>query len=178
MLIKNTEDRFGIVTILFHWIMAILLIGLVSVGLYMSDLPIGVQKLKLYGLHKEFGILALMLVMLRVVWRIQNMNPSLSSLPWFERTAARIVHWAFYGFMFALPISGWLMTSAANLPPSFFGLFLLPALVPPNQEQMHLFQQIHEYLAYGLIVTFCLHVLAALKHHFIDKDNILRRILS
>lgn len=178
MQIKNTEHRFGLVSILLHWIMAVLLIGLVVVGLYMTWIPVSLTKLKLYGWHKEFGILALMLVMIRIVWRISQRLPSLSSLPWYEKIAARTVHWAFYGFMFALPISGWLITSAAGLPVSFFGLFVLPNLVVPNEEQRLLFQEIHEWLGYGLIATFCAHVGAALKHHFINKDDILRRMLS
>lgn len=178
MHIKNTREHFGIVTILIHWLMALLLIGLVILGLYMTWIPIGAQTLKLYRWHKEFGILALMLVIVRFTWRLYNVNPSLSELRPFERIAARGAHWLFYVFMFTLPISGWLMTSAADLPVSFFGLFLLPNLVSANEESRLLFQEVHEWLAYGLIITFCLHVSAALKHHFINKDNILRRMIK
>lgn len=177
MQIKNTNQRFGLVTIFLHWVMAILMIVLVILGLYMVRIPISELKLNLYGWHKELGILILMLVMVRIVWRINNTNPSLASLPLLERIAARSVHWIFYLLMLALPISGWLITSAAGLPVSFFGLFVLPNLVSPNEEQRILFQEIHRWLAYGLIVVFCGHVGAALKHHFINKDDILRRIL-
>lgn len=178
MRIKNTSNHFGIITTSLHWVMAILLIGLVILGLYMTWIPISPQKLKLYGWHKELGILALMLVMIRIVWRLRNINPSLSSLSPLERLAAHTVHWAFYAFMFAIPISGWFITSAAGLPVSFFGLFLLPNIVPANEEQRLLFEEIHKWLSYGLIATFCAHVAAALKHHFINKDDILRRMLS
>lgn len=178
MHIKNTQDQFGIISILLHWVMAILLIGLVCLGLYMTSIPISAEKLKLYGWHKEYGILVLMLVIVRITWRLSNMNPSLASLASWERKAARAVHWAFYGFMFALPMTGWLITSAAGLPVSFFGLFLLPNLISSSDELRNLFEQIHEWLAYGLIATFCLHVAAALKHHFINKDDILKRMLS
>lgn len=178
MQIKNTKDHFGIIAILLHWIMAILLIGLVILGLYMTSLPLSAQKLKLYGWHKEFGMLVLFLVMFRIVWRIGNVLPSLSSLNAFERTAARMVHWAFYIFMFALPITGWLITSTAGLPVSFFGLFVIPTLIAANDNLRPVLEMIHEWLAYGLIALFSLHVLAALKHHFINKDDILRRIIS
>lgn len=178
MLLKNTENRFGLIAILFHWIMALLIIGLLILGLYMVSLPIGLEKLKLYGWHKEYGFLVLALVLFRLIWRLINITPSLSSLPWFEKIAARLVHWAFYAFMFALPLSGWLITSAAGLPASFFGLFTLPNLIPPNAALLGLFSEIHKWLGYGLIFTIFLHICGALKHHFIDKDNILRRMIS
>jgi cytochrome b561 len=178
MQLKNTNDHFGVITIFLHWIMAILLIGLVIMGLYMTWIPWSTTKLQLFGWHKEYGILALFLVTLRIIWRIQNVLPALSSLPTVERIAARTVHWTFYLLMFAIPLTGWLITSAAGLPVSFFGLFVLPNLVSSNQETMLLFENIHKWLNYGLIAIFCLHVSAALKHHFINKDDILRRIIS
>jgi cytochrome b561 len=177
VLIKNTENRFGLIAILLHWIMAILIIGLLALGLYMVSLPISLEKLKLYGWHKEYGFLALGLVLFRLIWRLINITPHLS-LPWFEKIAARLVHWAFYGFMLAMPISGWLITSAAGLPASFFGLFTLPNLIAPNEELRLFFEFAHKWLGYGLIATICLHASAALKHHFINKDDILRRMIS
>ena len=178
MRIKNTEEHFGLISIVFHWVMALLLIGMVILGLYMTGVPISAQKLKLYRWHKEFGILILMLVIVRITWRLSAVNPSLAALPTWEKLAARTVHWLFYLFMFALPISGWLITSAAGLPVSFFGLFLLPNLIPADENSRLLLEGVHEWLAYGLIATFCLHVAAALKHHFINKDDILRRMIS
>ncbi|MFU8798017.1 MAG: cytochrome b, partial [Gammaproteobacteria bacterium] len=146
-------------------------------GLYMTGLPIGMLKLKLYGFHKEFGLLVLMLAMVRIVWKIGNISPLLpASIPPWQQRAAHAVHWAFYGFMFAIPLSGWAMTSAAGLPPSFFGLFLLPSLLPPHQEQFLFFQMVHKFLAYGLIATFFAHVGAAFKHLMINKDGIFGRI--
>lgn len=177
MRITNTEDRYGVLAIFLHWLMAIILIGLLALGLYMVDIPIGIEKLKLYGWHKEYGLLALALVIVRLVWRLVTITPSLQ-LPLWEIIAARTVHWAFYGFMFAMPITGWLITSAAGLPVSFFGLFVLPNLIAPNEELRILFQEIHEWLGYALIATIVLHASAALKHHFINKDDILRRMLS
>jgi cytochrome b561 len=177
MRITNTENHFGIIAILFHWLMAILVIGMLILGLYMADLPVGLEKLKLFGIHKEFGILILMLVIVRSMWRVSNITPYLTMPKW-EVIAARTVHWAFYIFMFAMPISGWLISSYAGVPVSFFGLFVLPPLVSPDKNLMRLFQDIHGWLAYGLMLTIILHVLAALKHHFVNKDDILKRMLS
>ncbi|MFZ2315913.1 MAG: cytochrome b [Gammaproteobacteria bacterium] len=176
MQITNTVNSYGLVTKLLHWIMAILLIGLLALGLYMVSIPISYQKLKLYGWHKEYGLLALGLVIVRVIWRLLNAVPELS-IPWWEKLAARIVHWAFYFLMFAMPLTGWLVTSAAGLPASFFGWFVLPDLVAPNQDLLDVFEELHEWLGYGLIAVIVLHTSAALKHHFINKDNILRRML-
>ncbi|HEV2613616.1 MAG TPA: cytochrome b [Gammaproteobacteria bacterium] len=178
MLIKNTQTQYGIVNKFLHWLMALIIIGMLALGLYMSDLPISELKLRLYGIHKEFGILILMLVMFRIVWRIGNIVPLLPpTIPAWQKFAAHAVHWMLYGFMFAMPITGWLMTSAAGLPPSFFGLFTLPSLIAPNDALFKLFIEIHTWLAYGLIATFGAHVGAALKHQFINKDDVLRRML-
>ncbi len=173
----NTDTRFGIITICLHWLMALLMIGLIILGLYMVRLPIGIEKLELFGWHKEYGFLLLFLAAFRLVWRLINITPSLS-LPLWEIVAARSVHWIFYGFMFALPITGLLITSAAGLPASFFGIITLPNLIAPNESLRLLFQSLHLWLAYGLIVFIGLHAAAALKHHFINKDDILRRMVS
>lgn len=177
MQFKNTENGFGLISIAIHWLMALLIIGLLAIGLYMTRIGISTQKLELYGLHKEFGILVLLLVIVRLIWRIENITPSLDSLIYLEKLAARSMHVAFYIFMFLLPLTGWAMSSAAGLPVSFFGLFVLPDLVHPNEHLQQLLAKIHEWLAYGLILAISGHVAAALKHHFIDKDTILKRML-
>ena len=177
MQIKNNSTHFGLVAIILHWLIAILIIGMLAVGLYMVALPIGLQKLKLYGLHKAFGIIILGLVGLRIIWRLTNTTPSLA-LPKLELIAARLAHLGLYCLMLAMPISGWFMTSAAGLAPSFFGLFTLPNLVAPNEQLFQWFAFVHQWLAYGLIALISIYTLAALKHHFIDKDDILRRMIS
>lgn len=177
MQIKNSATRYGLVAIILHWVMTILIIGMLSLGLYMTDLPIGMQKLKFYGWHKEFGVLVLMLVTLRITWRASNITPMLN-IPTWEKIAARITHWLFYGLMFALPITGWTMSSAAGIPVSFFGWFTLPNLAAPNPALMHLLEDVHSFLAFTLIGAIVLHLCAALKHHFYDKDDILKRMLS
>lgn len=173
---KNNDSRFGIIAISFHWLMALLIIGMLIVGLYMVGLPSEPFKFELYGLHKATGVLVLALAFLRLIWRFINTTPALN-IPKLEALAARLVHWVLYGFMFAMPISGWLMSSAADKPITFFGLFTVPMLIAPNQELTPIFHDAHHWLGYALIAILVLHVLAALKHHFYDKDDILRRML-
>ncbi|MBX3709720.1 MAG: cytochrome b [Gammaproteobacteria bacterium] len=178
MPIRNTQYEYGAVAILLHWVMALLIIVLLMIGLYMTGLSVSLRKLKFYGWHKELGILVLALVVVRVAWRLANVVPRLRPyLPLWEAMAARFAHWTFYLLMGILPITGWVMSSAAGLPVSFFGLFVLPDIVLPNEELRIMFQAIHTWLAYTLIALICIHVVAALKHHFINKDDIMRRML-
>lgn len=177
MLLKNTLERYGLLTIFFHWLIAILVIGQLGVGLYMVGLPIGLQKLKLYGWHKEFGVVIFFLTGLRLIWRAYNVTPLLPAhMAWWQKTAAHAVHYAFYGFLFLLPISGWLISSAAGLSVSFFGLFVLPDLIAPNETLRVFFSLVHQWLAFALILAIFMHVGAALQHHFFYKDDILRRM--
>jgi cytochrome b561 len=177
MRLKNTENNYGLITILLHWLIATLIIAMLALGLYMVDLPISLQKLKLYRWHKEFGILVLMLATVRISWRLFNMTPRLPSyLQSWQKLAARAVHYAFYGFMFAMPLTGWAISSSAGLSVSFFGLFVLPDFVSASEASRHLFTDMHTWLAYGLIATIALHVAAVAEHIIIHKDNILRKM--
>ena len=175
--LTNTKNSYGLIAILLHWIIAILMIGLIILGLYMTRIPISLNKLKYFGWHKEFGMLVLMLVIIRVAWRIINTTPGLNELPRWEITAARTVHILFYLLMFALPMSGWLITSAAGLPVSFFGWFTFPNLITANETQRIVYTEIHEWLSYALIGIVCLHVAAASKHLIINRDEIMQRML-
>jgi cytochrome b561 len=178
MQIKNTLERYGLIAILFHWITALLVVGLLCVGLYMADLKISSLKLRLFGLHKEFGLLVLFLVMGRLGWRFMSINPALPlTVPLWQKLAAHAVQWMLIGCMVAMPMTGWLLTSAAGLAPSFFGWFVMPPLIAPNDALRHLFAEIHQWIAYGFIALICAHVGAALKHHYIDNDDVLRRML-
>jgi len=178
--LKNTQQRYGAVAIALHWLMALLLIGLIVLGLYMSSLPdvgFNKQKLLLFVYHKEYGILALGLAMLRLAWRVGNVLPALvEGLPDWQQVAARFVHLCFYGFMFALPLSGWLMSSAAGIPVYVFGI-RLPDLIAHNEYRFQLWIQVHKWLGYALIGFIVLHAGAALRHHFLNRDNTLKKIL-
>lgn len=175
--LTNSKNDYGSIAILLHWLMAFLVIGLIILGLYMEDMPISLQKVRFYGWHKEYGILALGLVTIRIFWRWINILPNLDLLPRWESYIARLVHRLFFILLFAMPLSGWMLSSAAGLPVSFFGLFVLPNLVAPDEHLRIFMGDVHEVLGYALIALICLHVLAALKHHFVNKDDILRRML-
>lgn len=179
--IRNTEDRYGAVAILLHWLMAFLMIGLVAWGFYMARLPdvgFDTRKITLIIYHKEVGLLVLLLFVLRLGWRITQVLPQLvAHLPDWQRIAARFVHLCFYALMFALPVSGWLMSSAAGIPVSLFGLFMLPDFLPQDDYLFQRLVDIHKWLGYLLMLLIFVHVGAALRHHFLFKDDTLRKML-
>jgi cytochrome b561 len=178
MQFRNTQARYGWGAVGLHWIMALLVLGMLCVGLYMVRLPVSLEKLQLYGWHKSFGVLIFILVAVRLGWRFSSIIPPLpQTLPTWQKLAAHASHAALYACLFVMPITGWLMSSAAGVPVSFFGLFLLPAPFEPNETLQFIFRWIHVLTAFGLIGLICIHVGAALQHHFIYKDNILRRML-
>ncbi len=178
--LANTAERYGVVAIALHWLMAALLITLIGLGLYMVSLPdAGFDKIKvtLILFHKEYGMLALALAALRLAWRVGNILPALvERLPDWQKVAARFVHLAFYGLMFALPITGWLMSSAAGIPVYAFG-WILPDYIAHNDDVFHAFIEIHKWLSYALIACISVHVGAAFRHHFIFKDETLKKML-
>jgi cytochrome b561 len=179
--LENNQRRYGAVAVALHWLMAVLLTALVMLGLYMVGLPdvgFNTKKITLILYHKELGILALTMVALRLLWRVRSRLPQLVEiLPDWQKVLARFVHLSFYGLMFALPISGWLMSSAAGIPVSFFGLFALPDFVPHDDQLFRTFIEIHKWLGYVLIVFMLLHISAALRHHFLFKDETLKKML-
>ena len=182
MAIFNTRERYGAVAIALHWIMALGLAGLVAMGLYMVGLPeAGFDKLKITLIlyHKEFGLAALLLATIRLAWRMANDLPALvTTLPYWQKVTARLVHLSFYGLMFALPISGLLMSSAAAIPVSAFGMFDIPDWIAPSEIWFRRLIQVHRWLGYGLLVLIGLHAGAALMHHFVKRDDTLRKMLS
>jgi cytochrome b561 len=144
----------------------------------MTDMENTPDKFKVYGLHKSFGISVLTLVIIRLMWKAVNTAPLLpDTLRRFEKLLAHIGHAILYALLFAMPLSGWALSSASGFPVSVFGQFTLPDFVAPDNDAKHTYAEIHELLAYTLIVMIVLHVLAALLHHYYYKDNVLRRML-
>lgn len=178
---RNSDQRYGSVAIALHWVMVLLIVALLVSGLYMVGLPevgFDTRKITLTLYHKELGVLALALAALRFAWRIGNPLPSLAeALPQWQKVAARFVHLAFYGLMFALPITGLLMSSAGGFPVPFFGLFDLPDLIAHSDRLFQVFIQVHKWLGFGLIAFLSVHVGAALWHHFVIKDATLKKML-
>lgn len=177
----NSEGRYGAVAIALHWLMALLLIGLVAMGLYMvslADAGYDSWKILLILAHKQLGMLALVIAASRLFWRFANALPRLvDTLPDWQKVLARFVHLCFYGLMFALPVSGWLMSSAAGLSISVLGVFNLPDLVGRNDLLFQTLIQVHAALAFGLIACMVAHIGAALRHHFVARDATLKKML-
>ena len=175
---QESIPRYPGKSILLHWLVAILIIAAFALGTYMTDLKFSPTKLKLYSWHKWIGVTLLALVALRLLVRLFGSAPPYPDCmkPW-EKQLANLTHIALYGLMFAVPLSGYLYTYAAGFPVVYLGLIELPALVTPNPDMKDNFKELHEALTNGMLLLVLLHVAAALKHHFIDKDNILKRML-
>ncbi len=161
-----------------HWLMAILLFGLLALGFYMHDLPLSPEKLQLYSWHKWAGVTAFLLVLVRLAWRVTHRPPALpDSMTKTMQLAAHAGHLGLYLLMLAIPLSGWLMSSAKGFQTVWFGVLPIPDLLDKNKELGDLLQQLHMLLNLAFIAILAGHIGAALKHHFIDKDDILTRML-
>ena len=160
-----------------HWLMALLILGLLVLGMYMHDLPLSPQKLALYSWHKWAGVTAFVLVWLRLAWRVTHRPPALpEGMAPLMRLAAHAGHAALYGLMVVIPLSGWLMSSAKGFQTVWFGVLPIPDLVGKDKELGDLLQQVHQALNLLLMLTLAGHVAAALWHHFVLKDDTLRRM--
>lgn len=161
-----------------HWIMAVLLIGLLALGFYMHDLPLSPQKLQLYSYHKWAGVSVFLLVLFRLAWRAGHPPPPLpDSMAKPLQFAAHAGHALLYLLMLAIPLSGWLMSSAKGFQTVWFGVLPIPDLIGKDKETGDLLANVHLALNLLFVAVLAGHVGAALKHHFIDKDDILRRML-
>lgn len=178
MQLKNDESRYGVVAQLFHWTVVVLIIVQYVLANIAGDLPLGAAKVAVLARHKSFGITILALALLRLVWRWFNTVPAEPlDIPRWQRIAARVSHVALYALLIVTPIAGWLMSSARNFPVSWFGLVTLPDFIAPSRPAYDFLHEVHEFLAITLFCVALLHIAAALKHHFVDRDNVLRRML-
>lgn len=178
MSLRSDDTRWGGVAKAFHWLMAVLILGLGAVGLVMADLANSPQKLKIYALHKSVGLTVLALALLRLAWRLLDRRPRDLPMPRWQALAAHGAHLALYVLMLALPLSGWLFNSAAGFPLQWFGLFNLPSLTGGRDEVLKsLAHEAHEVGWWLLVAVLLAHAGAALKHHFLDRDATLRRML-
>jgi cytochrome b561 len=177
----NSENRYGTVAMGLHWLIAFAIIGLLAVGKYMHGLPdTDPDKFALYQMHKSFGITVFVLTLARVAWRFTQPVPALpASMPGWERLGARASHLLFYLLMLGLPLSGWLRVSTDRLgvPTLWFGLLEVPHLPVVSDTLTHLAHDAHELLGNAMILLLLVHVGAALKHHFWNRDGVLKRML-
>jgi len=178
MTLRNTPARWGHVSQILHWLIVALIIVQVTLGNIAADLPVGVKKLAMFARHKSVGITIFGLAVLRLLWRWFNPTPALpTTLKPYERTLAGLTHFGLYLLLFAMPLTGWMMTSARGFPVSWFGFWQLPDFVPKNDTLYNVMKETHDTLALLLYAIVFVHVAAALKHHFILKDDVLRRML-
>ncbi len=183
---RSSEQRYGDIAVIFHWLIALFIIGLLIVGKFMTSLeendPL---RFVLTQTHKSFGITVLVLSVLRVLWRLSHKPPpEPASLPTWQKKAAGGAHLMLYALMFILPITGWVMVSASplNIDTVLFGVVTLPHIpglmdLANSENIASSFHHYHEYAGTALIVILLLHIGAALKHHYFDKDTILSRML-
>jgi len=178
MTFRNTTSRWGHVAQSLHWLIVALIITQVILATLAEDLPIGVKKLAMFARHKSVGITILALAVVRVAWRHSNPTPYLpGTLKPYERMLAHLTHAALYLLLFAMPLTGWMMSSARGFRVSWFGFFQLPDFVPQNQALYEVMKATHDDLALALFAVVALHAAAALKHHYVHKDDVLRRML-
>lgn len=170
--------RYTPTAIFLHWLVALGLIGTFAIGFYMPDLPLSPIKLKLFSWHKWAGVTLFLLVLIRLGWRLIHPAPPLSAtIPILLRVVSHVTHWLMYALMIAIPLSGWLMSSAKGFQTVWFGLLPLPDLLPKNAALGDLLAEVHEVLNYTLLGLVIVHTTAALKHHFIDRNDVLTRML-
>jgi len=170
--------RYTYTAIVLHWLIALVLVGTFAVGFYMEGLALSPIKLKLYAWHKWAGMTLLVLAVVRLAWRLTHRVPALPvTMSRASQMAAHVGHGLLYILMLAIPISGWLMTSAKGVPVVWFGIWQLPDLVSKDEALGSLLTDVHVVLNYTLLILVIGHVAAALQHHFIKRDGVLARML-
>jgi cytochrome b561 len=175
---RTEPVRYGVPAQLFHWVIAGLIVTQFVLARMSLHLPVGARKLALLARHKSVGMTILMLAILRLAWRLRHPAPPLPpGMRPAERFAARATHAAFYVLLFAMPLTGWMMSSAKNYSVSWFGLFTWPNLIAKNEHAFNVLRSTHDVLSNVLFAIAVLHILAALKHHFWDRDDVLMRML-
>lgn len=180
MPLKNSADRWGAVATAFHWIIVALILAQVAIGLTMVNLPRRPSIIPVYDLHKSIGLTILALAVLRLAWRLFDRRPhDPPGMPTWQRRVAHATHVSLYALIFIVPLSGWLFDSATGLRPlHWWGAVTMPSLTGgPAPAWVDVTRMLHHTLFWLLVAVVVAHVAAALKHHFIDRDDVLRRML-
>ena len=161
-----------------HWIVAVLILFNLAFGLYTVNLPLSPQKLRFFSFHKWVGVTIFTLVAARLLWRLTHPAPALPATmkPW-ELKAAHASHVMLYVLFFAAPLSGWLFSSASGFQTVYLGVLPIPDLLAKNKELADALKFMHRWINYTMAAVIVLHAAAALKHHFIDRDDVLARML-
>lgn len=173
---SKPAKRYHPVSMLLHWLLALLILGTLAVGLYMTGLPFSPTRLKLYNWHKWAGVVILLLSAARLLWRLTHRPPADLPMPAWQSRMAHAAHGVLYLLFFAVPLAGWAYSSAAGFPIVLFAVLPLPDWVPVDRDLAEQLKTLHHWLAYGLGAVVALHVAAALKHQFVDRDGLLLRM--
>lgn len=177
MPLRSDHTRWSTAAKTFHWVMALLILGNGALALWMDGLRPSLQKINIFALHKSIGLTVLALFFLRLLWRTVDSRPPDEPAPGWQKVAAHVVHGFLYLLIVALPLTGWAYNSAHGYPLQFFKQFNLPAMLEKNEALSNLLGVVHEYLFWFLLLVLVAHVGGALKHHIIDRDDTLRRML-
>ena len=173
--------RYGAMAMTLHWLLALMIVMSISVGLYMSGLPFSPLRLKLFNWHKWAGVTILAMTALRLLWRLSHPPPPLpacieEAMPGWQLLAHRGTHLLLYLLFFVVPLAGWAYSSASGFPVVWFGVLPLPDWVPVDRAWADALKALHKALAFALALLVTLHVAAALKHHWVDRDGLLQRM--
>jgi len=177
-MLRNDADSWGAPAKLFHWGIAALIAAQIALGLLAAGWRLSPTKIELFFWHKSTGMLILLLIALRLAWRLANRTPELpSGTPAWERAAARSSHALLYVLMAAMPLTGWIVNSASNIPLRIFWTIPLPAIVAPDKAVADAFALVHRALFVLLALVLVAHIAAALRHHFVKRNAVLERML-
>mgnify|MGYP000259458054 CR=1 FL=1 len=177
-MLKDTVESFGWVSRLFHWVIALMVLGMLAGGLLLGFLPGGGFKSLIVGLHKSTGAAILVLMIFRLWWRYINPRPRDLGPNAFENQLGRLMHVFLYVLVLLQPIFGILMSQAFGSPVRVFGLFTLPSIIGRSDAAGAVFSQMHTITAVLLAIAVAVHIAAALKHHYVDQDRTLMRMIS
>lgn len=177
-MLKNTPDSYGLIARLFHWMIFLMIIGVIIGGNIAADMPNGPGKAEMIGMHKSFGFAILVLVVLRLLWRLVNPLPRDLGTSRIENKLGHAMHILLYILLLSQPTIGILMSQFFGHPVYPFDLFKVPTFVSDNIRLGKILLEIHETLWIVLAISVAVHAAAALKHHFIEKNRMLMRMIQ
>jgi len=179
MSLKNTSESYGTLTIILHWLMAIMIMMIVFIGFNMTGMEDGDDKWEIYAMHKAAGLIILTLALFRWFWMLTNEKPNpLAGWTNAEITIGKATKWILMVMMLAMPVAGVTMSLAGGHDIGFFGLFTIAAFAEENKPLAGIAHEIHEIGGIAIAVVIGLHILAAFKHHFLKKDKTLARMIG
>lgn len=177
--LRNTADSWGAAARGFHWLIAALILAQFVIGKTAEEMDLTPAKLDLFVWHKSIGVTVLLLAVLRLAWRLANPPPAPpAGTPIWERKAAAAAHWALYLLLFAVPLSGWWVSDASRVPFKAFFLLPMPDFIAVDRPMQEAAAEVHEMLTMTLFIVLLAHAGAALRHHFLLRDDVLRRMLT